>query len=237
MTEDFSTLTTEELFQRGGVQVHDGLHFVYTGDDHGPGYANLRPLAKPENLSVLRELSYRLLMATLKATGLDQQNVLMIGPQTLGMQIAKEAVNLFNCIHPVTNPMRAVALIHDPADSDGFLWEEGAKSALMERPPEQVIWVDDLMNKGSTWRRTKDLIQDLFPDSIAAVATIANRSQETAESLGVLHFVSLCNISLERFPPEACPSCKSCVPIVTNLGHGAKFQAEHPDYPGGFTEL
>lgn len=237
MTENLSKLTIEALFQRGEVQVYDGLHFVYTGDDHGPGYANLRPLAKPENLDVLRELSYRLLMATLQVTGLDTEDVLVIGPATLGRQIAKEAVDLFNIIHPGLKPLRSAALIHCKEDKEKFLWEESVRSALIQQPPGRVMWVDDLMNKGSTWRRTKDLILDLFPNSIAAVATIANRSQETPESLGVPHFVSLCDISLDRFSPEVCPQCEAGKAIVTNLGHGATFQQKHPDYAGGFIEI
>ena len=48
---------------------------------------------------------------------------------------------------------------------------------------------------------------------------------------------SLIDEQLEDWAANQCPLCADAVPIATDLGHGTKFQAVHPDYPGGFTTL
>lgn len=242
MIDDLSNLTVEELFKLGGVEVYDGFHFVYTGDDHGPGYAQLRPLGKAENLPILQELSYRTLMKALEALALPWYlPVVVVGPETLGVKIAAEAVAEYKRRETMRRPIMAGAFMHDPNKENGFLWGDGGGCALMQpdakSPPAHVIWVDDLMNKGSTWDRTKRLLLDLWPDSVKVIATIANRSAHTSESLGVPHFVSLHEISLDRFLPAECPQCEQHVPIVRRPGHGHEFEQKHPDYPGGYIDL
>ena len=242
MTQDLSKLTVDELFKLGGVEVYDGLHFVYTGDDHGPGYAQLRPLGQVENLPILKELSYRTLKKALEALNLPWYfPVVVVGPETLGVKIAAEAVTEYKRRETVRRPIMAGAFMHDPNKEDGFIWGDGGGFALMQpdpkSPPAQVVWVDDLMNKGSTWKRSKNLLLDLWPDSVKAIATIANRSAHTSESLGVPHFVSLHEISLDRFSPAECRQCEQHIPIVRHPGHGWKFEEANPNYLGGYMDL
>ena len=241
MTQDLSKLTVDELFKLGGVEVYDDLHFVYTSEDHGSGYANLRPLAHPENLPVLRELGFRLICTALVQGDFPgNERIAIIGPETLGAVIAKEAVEEYNRRDPHREPLLYGSFIHDPADDKKFLWGEGGGMALMQPDPKRtitsVIWVDDLLNKASTWQRTKHLVDDLWPGAIKMLATIADRSKETARSIGV-PMVSLRKLIIDSYTPDTCPLCKDEIPIVVKPGHGHTYKQMHPDYPGGFREL
>lgn len=90
-------MTNEQLFASGEVEVYDGLHFVYSGDDHGPGYANFRPLGKPGNEEILAELSYRLILKAIEEARLDiSRPIAVVGPETLGAQMVMSGVAAYN---------------------------------------------------------------------------------------------------------------------------------------------
>jgi hypothetical protein len=238
MTSGLSSKSNEELFKMGGVEVYDDLHFVYSGDDHGPGYANFRPLGNPGNEEILAELSFRLIMKAIEGARLDiSRPIGVVGPETLGAKMVRSGVYAYNSRKAPGLPrLRFSFFKHDPHNKEKFHWGDGGGASLMEMGTP-VIWIDDLMNKGSTWERTKNLILDFWPGSVKAIATFGDRSEHTNETLGVPYFGSLSKISLERFPADECPLCKDQIPIVRNPGHGHLFEQSHPDHPGGFTSL
>ena len=231
-------MSVEELLNAGKVPVYTDRHFVYTSDEHGEAYANLRSLAAEENLPILRELSYRLIAHAIEAAKLDlSQQIVVVGPETLGAMIAEEGVAIFNLrtLHG-TPRLRAGNFIHDPADKKKFLWGEGGESAIIASGA-QIIWIDDLLNQGSTLKRTRHLVEDFWPDSIKVVATIVDRSHESAESLEVPILVNLVKLSLQSYSANQCPFCAEKRPMILHPGHGWKFQESNPDYIGGFYSL
>lgn len=241
MAKELFTMSTAELLELGGVEVYDNSHFIYTSGYHGSGYANLRPLK--ENLSVLRELSCRLICAALHQMQPDDNDrIVVVGPETLGGLIAKEGVEEYNLRDPHRIwPLQYGVFIHDPDDSERFCWSEGGGSMLI-RPDAQhsiakVIWVDDLLNKASTWKRTNHFVTDLWPGAIEVIATIVDRSTETAESLDVPALVSLRKLHIDSFEASLCPLCTEEAPIVRKPGHGHEFEKNHPDYTGGYIDL
>lgn len=241
MTQDLSKLSVIELMELGGVELYDSLHFVLTSGEHSSGYANLRPLKK--NLPVLRELSYRLTRyALMEGDFSASDRIALIGPETLGAVIAREAVAEYNRRHPDVRPLLAGSFLHDPKDKEKkkFLWGPGGGVALMQPDPAgpvtKVIWVDDLLSKASTWQRSRSLITDFWPSAIKMVATLADRSKETPKSLGV-PMVNLRKLIIESSPADTCPLCDQHLPIVRKPGHGHEYEEKHPAYPGGYIDL
>lgn len=239
---EFSTMSVIELMELGGVELHDNSHFIYTSGLHGSGYANLRALAKEENLPVLRELSFRLICNALEAMQPeDGDRIVVVGPETLGAIIAKEGVEEYNRRDPLRNkPLEHGSFIHDPESPEMFLWGASNGIGLIQpdpnQPPGKVIWVDDLLNQASTWRRTNHLVSDMWPNAIEVVATVADRSKETPESLGVPMMVCLRKLDIDSFEPDECPQCTGEIPIVRKPGHGHAYEKKHPDYTGGYTD-
>lgn len=242
MTHDLSSKSITELMELGGVELYENLHFIYTSGKHGSGYANLRPLTEKKNLPVLRELAFRLICNTLEQGDFsDDDRIAVIGPQTLGAVIAKEGVEEYNRRDPDRKALLYGTFVHDPGNKECFLWGPRGGTELMhpdrQQPVTKVIWVDDLLNQASTWRRTKHLITDFWPEAIKAVATIADRSQETAATLGVPAMVSLRKLTIDSFEANDCPQCVKHIPIVRKPGHGHEYEKDHPDYPGGYSDL
>jgi hypothetical protein len=234
-------MSVAELMKLGGVEVNDNSHFIYTSGFHGSGYANLRPLK--ENPSILRELSLRLICAALHQMQPDDNDrIVVVGPETLGGLIAKEGVEEYNRRDPYRIwPLQHGVFIHDQDNHERFHWGKGGGSRLIQpdvkHPVAKVIWVDDLLNKASTWRRTCHFVTDLWPEAIEVIATIADRSTETPESLGVPALVSLRKLHIDSFEAGLCPMCVEGVPIVRRPGHGHEYEKDYPDYPGGYSDL
>jgi len=123
MSNELSQLTVDDLFLLGGVEVYDGRHFIYSGGDHGPGYANFRPLGDPDKKDILSELSYRLIMKAIEGAKLDvSRPIAVIGPETLGAKIAASGVAAYNSRRSSgLPPLRSGHFIHDPKDKSKFL--------------------------------------------------------------------------------------------------------------------
>lgn len=242
MTQDLSARSNAELLKLAEVPIYRDRHFVYSGDDHGPDYVQLRVLQEPHNSMVMAEFAYRLLANELKAGTLTLQKPLVVlGPETLGQKLAKAAVEEYIQRHgPQPNLRYGYFEAYTVGKEKHYRWGEGGGANLIqpktEVAPAQVLWLDDLMNSASTWERTQHLVHDFWPGAIKVVAVIVNRSEQTAESLKVPHFSYLQEVSAERFS-DPCPLCTQRFPIVRHPGHGHKFEEAHPDYPGGYIDL
>jgi adenine/guanine phosphoribosyltransferase-like PRPP-binding protein len=103
-----------------------------------------------------------------------------------------------------------------------------------------VLVVDDMINRKHTVNRLIRLAKEAG-GRVVGVSTMAANSDVRAEDLDT-ELVSLCEVAYPTWSPEQCAQegpCSRREPIVVDkaLGHGAKFQAEQPDYPGGFINL
>lgn len=208
---------------------HKGRHFVYTSGEHGDAYINLRVLLAEKNSAVLSELSLQLMM-TVAQKALDATNpVVVVGPETIGAVIAEAAVTRHNSEFGTRFHHRKLAAVKHEDGSKSYVWDGDEASRLA-----QLVYVDDLMNAGSTFERCRPIVETY--GKLSAAAVFADRSGMTDDELGV-PFFSLVKVQLDRYPEDKCPLCRKKVPIVTNLGHGKKFRELHPDYAGGCMEL
>ena len=209
-----------------------GKHFVYSGGDHGEDYINLRVLKEfPDDFALI---SYQLLEQTITHAKLNTAKPLVVvGPETLGAMMAKKAVELYQ--HD--NPGRQIASGYFKAiEVNGkkeYMWGDGDIIPLIKGA--QVIWIDDLMDAGSTLERTRMFVENF--GTIVAVAVIADRSDSKAEQLRIPHFEALLEFVFPRYSANMCPLCAAHKPIVTSLGYGKRFQEINPDYPGGFIDI
>lgn len=234
-------LTTDDLLKAGNVPVFDGLHFRYTSGEHGEGYANHRTLKDEANKAILEEVAYRLIFATIMQSGFDvNEPTVVIGPQTLGADLAKVGVEAYLERSGRDLPMywRILKATTNPDKSKTFYLNDEGPPLPEAETVHQLIWVDDLTTKASTWEKTRDIAMTLVSSQArTVVAVITDRSGLDEGLLGVDHFVYLKEVPMKSFPEKNCPFCEAGRPMVTNLGHGNDFRKAYPEYVGGFVEV
>lgn len=220
----------QQLSELGAL--HTGRHFVYTSGEHGDAYADLRVFNKEENRSHLASLSLQLIEKIILTAEIDlRKPITIVGPDTLGTVIAELCANGYNTLHNTSIRWLRLEGLMVNGEKE-FRWH---KDFVPARPDEQVVYVDDLMNASSTWKKCRPRVEEY--GRVCAVGTIADRSGLIAHDLGVPYFTSLVPFTLERFKPEDCSHCKNLVPIVRRPGHGHEFEIKNPDYAGGFVDL
>jgi orotate phosphoribosyltransferase len=103
---------------------------------------------------------------------------------------------------------------------------------------KKVLILNDRISQGGT---TLKIIAEAhrLDCEILGVATLAGVSAVTAETLDVPVLNALCTVDVQVFADDAIPPEFQGLPIAIDeaLGHGADYQKEHPDYPGGFIEI
>jgi len=215
------------------AEVYTDKHFVYTSGLHGDGYINYRPLGKDGQEPLLREVVAELLTLSLMTADLARyRNILAVGPETMGMKMVKQIAALTEADLPFNVDTRL--LVKNPKKLGEFVWDADPARVLNEST--LVVWLDDLLNEGSTFRKTKQMI-GLYGAEVYTIATIGDRSDLSAKDLGVEQLVSLEQFNLKRFREDECELCHGHVPIVSDLGHGQKFADKYPTYVGGFISV
>lgn len=212
--------------------VHVSGHFVYTGGTHGDSYADYRSLAQFDKRSLLHEVCIHLVQRVIKNSMIDSsKSITIVGPETLGAKMLDCIFCTFGDELPYQISTRAFKRV---SDKRKYVWTSSAT-----RPVDagsQVIWVDDLLNKGSTFKITNKLIRQCG-SRVMVVGVIGNRSGLKPDELGVDHIEALERFILNRYDADSCPLCRDEVPIVRHPGHGHKFEEVNPGYPGGFVDL
>ena len=77
-------------------------------------------------------------------------------------------------------------------------------------PAETLLLVEDVVTTGRSTGEVLDVIRELGAEPVG-VACIANRSGE--DSLGGLPIVSLVELAIPTFEPDACPDCDAGEPV------------------------
>ena len=118
-----------------------------------------------------------------------------------------------------------------------YIDREGHPQAL---DGANVIIIEDVSTTGKSTREVIALVES-YGGTVVTVGSVWNRGAVTAADLlldgdKVVTF-TLIDEQLADWAAKDCPLCTEKVPIATDLGHGTKFQTEHPDYLGGFTTL
>jgi len=216
------------------TDVYADKHFVYTGDAHGDGYVNYRGLGTPDNEVLCTEVSVELLILSVLTMGFDiYKPIVVIGPRSMGAQMVTFIREHFQ---PQDTTNVRTYILKKGSERGQFVWSTDEK--LTFSPDTQIVWMDDLLNNGTTVTTTRKMIE-ACGGRINVIAVIGDRSGLTASDLGADHIISLERFDLSRYElnDEPCPLCEKKVPIVRNPGHGHTFEKENPDYPGGFIDL
>ena len=143
----------------------------------------------------------------------------------------------FTALHMSNNSGRFVKAAWVEKDDEGNLVFDRVSFAETVKG-KRVLVVDDVMSnaneRGTVYRICR--VVEACGGVIVGASILVNRCGGTAEQLGVPRLEQLDSVSFDAWEQRDCPLCPDHVPMITNVGHGKKFQAEHPDYPGGFEE-
>lgn len=225
----------DQLLRRKQAVVTD-RHFVYTGEAHGDGYANCRFLGESGYAEDLRNIAYELLRKSIQIAGIDlAKPIALVGPETLGAKMVRFAMEEHNRRHTTRIRHGIFDAVKGANGVKTFRWSTENPRIEQVCAGAQIIWMDDLLNAGSTFERTRPFIEHF--GQLRAIAVIVDRSGLTANDLGVSHIVFHVRYQMARYPADDCPLCRNKVPIVRKPGHGAEFERAHPDYSGGFEDL
>lgn len=100
-----------------------------------------------------------------------------------------------------------------------------------------VLVVEDVITSGTSTMKTIAAVRAAGGEVIGVACMVNRRASVTAEVLGVPDLKACWQLDVVDHPADDCPFCAGHRPMVTNIGHGDRFQEENPDYEGGFTTL
>lgn len=221
-------------------QPEQRVHLVLKSGRHSNGYINADPLSVDTGATwLLASLLVQEYIATCIEAIADgwepsDRPTVVITPPWGSFRLADYfAIQLqMMAGHPVD-----VAMVEKSDEGLFFIDREGHREALSGA---EVVVIEDVSTTGKSTRQVCALAES-YGAKVTAVGSVWNRGGVSLKDLmldedEVLLF-SLIDEQLEDWAANQCPLCADAVPIATDLGHGTKFQAVHPDYPGGFTTL
>ncbi len=213
-----SSNVLDELAKVGSV--YTDKHFVYTTGQHGPAYINFDPLFP--NVSLVRSLCEQLVAPF--AGHVDT----VVAPATGGIALAVLSADA------LSRSEGNVSLAWADKDGKEFQFERnGFVDAITNK---RVLVVEDLLNTGGSVAKVCRLVEQHGGELVGA-SVIVNRGASTAETLQIPRLEALATVTFSSVPAGECELCKTNVPIITDIGHGGEYQAEHPDYPGGYNTV
>jgi orotate phosphoribosyltransferase len=192
-------------------------HFVYKSGKHGSGYINMDPLF-PDVALVLA------IGAELARPFADEFET-VASPATGGVVLAFATAEQAG---------EDVAAVWADKREGGFAFERAGFVGHLTG--KRVLVVEDLLTTGGSVVGVCREVER-HGGALVGVSAICNRGGVTAEQLGVPRLEALAAVSFEAVAEGACPLCAAEVPIVEDIGHGARYKADHPDYPGGYVTL
>jgi orotate phosphoribosyltransferase len=180
----------EDIFSRAGAYLEG--HFLLSSGKHSPFY-----LEKFQVLQWPQETERLCASIAESARALGVQTV--AGPTTGGIILAHEVARQLG--------VRAV-YAERVADGPGREFRRG----FQLQPGERVLVVDDIMSTGGSVQETIDAVRSCGAE-VVGVGVLVDRSagQATFDGLPV---ISLWDVSIPTYAPDACPQCARGVPLV-----------------------
>jgi orotate phosphoribosyltransferase len=212
-----------ELAQAGAVLVDK--HFVYKSNKHGPNYINMDPLFP--NIKLMQ----RIVADLIEPFDLYPQT--FAGPATGGIELAVLAASRAVSRDPVLVP---TACVWADKNGDDFRFE---RAGFIEHlNGKRVLVLEDLLTTGGSVIKVCREAESHGAE-IIGVSVIVNRdpANNTAESLGVPRLEALAEVNFTAVSEPECELCAHGVPIVVDIGHGAAYQDNHPEYAGSYIRL
>ena len=178
-------------------------HFDFGNGYHGTMYLN------PHRLFRYPSTIWRFaqdLLDVLPASVLDEVQV-VAGPATGGALLAHTIAGLLDSRRPITSEPTMFA----PFTVDGQRGHALSRFYQGQVKGRTVLLVDDVRNTGQTLARCADLVRQCG-GTVLATAEIYDRMEAVAE-IGVPNFALAEYKAPENYPADACPLCKSGVPV------------------------
>jgi orotate phosphoribosyltransferase len=180
----------EDIFSRAGAYLEG--HFLLSSGKHSPFY-----LEKFQVLQWPQETERLCASIAESARALGVQTV--AGPTTGGIILAHEVARQLG--------VRAV-YAERVADGPGREFRRG----FQLQPGERVLVVDDIMSTGGSVQETIDAVRSCGAE-VVGVGVLVDRSAGQA-TFGGLPVISLWDVSIPTYAPDACPQCARGVPLV-----------------------
>jgi orotate phosphoribosyltransferase len=183
-------VTTDEvlaIFRESGALLHG--HFLLASGAHSGTYLEkFQVLQYPQHVERLcRELAERFRA--------DRPSV-VVGPTTGGVLLAYEVAKALG--------VRSI-----------FAEREGDRRTLRRGfridPGERTLVVDDILSTGGSVRDVVDLVRE-HEGHLIGVGVLVDRSGASS-SFGA-RLEALATVSIERYPPDACPLCAQGLPLA-----------------------
>lgn len=211
-----------ELEQAGAVLLD--YHFCYSSGKHGSGYINMDPIFT--NSSLLAEIGQRLWSPFSTA-----EISTIVAPATGGIALAYATA-----FAVLAQTSGGTALSVAWADKNGKEFEFSRAGFPDRIAGKGVLIIEDLLTTGDSVAKVGREVERLG-GVVRGVSAVCNRGDVTAAAMRVPRLVSLARANFTAVAPEKCDLCAMERPMVSDVGHGDEFAAEHPDYKGGFITL
>jgi len=200
--EEIRRRALEEL-QRSDVLMLDG-HFDYGNGYHGRVYLNPHQLFRhPSTIWRFAQDLIDLLPASL----VDQTDV-VAGPLTGGALLAHTVAGLLDSRRKLADLPKLFAPLSPDAERDKALRGLYRRQVADKR----VLIADDVRNTGQTFARCAALVREAGGTLVGTIE-IYDR-QEAVVDLGVPNIALAEYRAPENFPADACPLCRSGLPVA-----------------------
>lgn len=199
--------TLEILSRRNAVLT--GGHFVYTSGRHGDAY-----VAKDAIIPHTTDLAE--LCNLLANCFLGLRVEVMIAPATAGIALGQWVAHHLR----MRGQGEPLALYADKTE-DGFVLQRGYDKLAYDK---RGIIIEDILNTGKSLRGTIAAARACGVNIVGAGALV-NRGAITAAQLDIPVLYALADMQLTSWAADNCPLCEANIPINTDVGHGAAFEA------------
>lgn len=203
-------------------------HFVGVSGKHLAGYCNIDPVMP--HASLVGELA-RLLV---EAYANDNVQTVVV-PAVGAIPLAHWGAHHLSLL--TGREVLGVWADKDKSKPQGFAFERsGFLQAVKGR---NCLLLEDMINQMKSVSGLVSLTRECG-GHIVGVGAIATNRGVSAEAIGVPRLEKLCAVEYDVWTPEDCVRsglCSRNIPIITDIGHGDKYQAANPNYAGGYAKM
>lgn len=210
------------ILEQAGCIYDDG-HFVLTSGKHSAGYINFDPILP--DVYLVDKITRQLVQPFL-ADGFNT----IAAPATGGIVLATLAA-LYVTKAPT---LQNANLVWADKDGDDFVFKRSGFAARLKN--RRVLVVDDIISNGTSVGKVCRAAEALGA-TIVGVGALCTTGNVNRHTLHVPRFACLGGRDFPSVVASKCTLCRAGEPIVEDIGHGAKYKAEHPDYAGGYIAL
>lgn len=193
-------------------------HLVYASGRHGREYFD-KDGGFP--YPAISDAAGQLMAAHIMETGTAVATIL--GPMTGGAFLARDTAR-----HLWKRMLTDVRSAYTDKDGDLMVIK---RPACIEAVANQPIWVtEDVLTTGGSALKAIQAAE-AHGAKVQGLIALCNRGGVTVADIfgpdSSALVLSLIELQMESWPAEECPLCAKGIPINTQLGHGAKYVAEH----------